>query len=235
MKGLFSHTNQATQRTLLANGYTVVRASGQRCCGALHAHAGDLDGARRLARANIVAFERSRAQFIAVNAAGCGAMMKEYGHLLADDPAWAERAATIAARVRDVSELLADAGPARAGALPARVTYDAPCHLIHGQRVVRQPHTVLESIPDLNLVPLANADHCCGSAGLYNVLQPELSQAVLARKLEHIKGTKARFVATGNPGCLMHIGAGLLRAGEKTRAVHPVDLLDAAYGGLGQG
>ncbi len=229
MEGLFAATNRATERTLAANDYDLVRAPGQRCCGALHAHAGDLRRARALARANIAAFERSGAAAIAVNAAGCGAMMKEYGHLLHDDPAWASRAAACAARVRDVTELLAGAGPRPGGSLALRVTYDAPCHLVHGQRVDRPPRAVLARIPNLTLVPLTDADQCCGSAGIYNLLQPDLSLQVLAPKLANIAATGADFVATGNPGCLMHIGAGLLRAGLRTRVVHPVDLLDASY------
>jgi glycolate oxidase iron-sulfur subunit len=204
-------------------------APGQRCCGALHAHAGDLEAARRLARANIAAFERSGAEAIAVNAAGCGAMMKDYGHLLQGDPAWAERAAAVAARVRDVTELLAAAGPVPGGPLPLTVTYDSPCHLQHAQRVVTPPLAVLGAIPELRLVPLADADMCCGAAGIYNLIEPETSDAVLNPKLANIERTGAAWVATGNPGCLMQIGAGLRRARIAARAVHPVDLLDASY------
>jgi glycolate oxidase iron-sulfur subunit len=156
-------------------------------------------------------------------------MMKEYGHLLHDDPAWASRAAACAARVRDVTELLAGAGPRPGGSLAHRVTNDAPCHLVHCQRVDRPPRAVLARIPNLTLVPLTDADQCCGSAGIYNLLQPDLSLQVLAPKLANIAATGADFVATGNPGCLMHIGAGLLRSGLRTRVVHPVDLLDASY------
>ena len=137
MRGLFSHTNAATARVLQRNGYAVQPAPGQGCCGALHAHAGKLDDARALARINIAAFEKGNAEFIAVNSAGCGAMIKEYGHLLRDDAAWSARAEAISAKTRDVSELLAAAGPARGSAIAARVTYDAPCHLMHAQRVSR--------------------------------------------------------------------------------------------------
>ena len=139
MEGLFAPANRATERTLAANGYEFVRAQGQRCCGALHLHAGDAPSARDLARLNIAAFERSGAEFVAVNSAGCGAAMKEYGHLLADDPQWNERARTFSAKVRDVSELLAAAGPVAGGALPHKVAYDAPCHLLHAQRVSSPP------------------------------------------------------------------------------------------------
>lgn len=229
MDGLYAPTNRATARVLGVNGYAVRAAPGQRCCGALHAHAGDLKTARALARTNIAAFERAGADWVAVNSAGCGAMCKEYGHLLADDPAWAHRAAALAARVRDVSELLADAGPARAPGAAWRVAYDAPCHLVHAQRVTAPPLRVLAAIERLELVPLADADQCCGSAGIFGLLQPAVSDAVLAPKLRNIRATNARLVATGNPGCLMQIGAGLRRAGVDCRAVHPVDLLDAAY------
>ena len=231
MEGLFTDTNRATERVLRRNGYQTVEARGQGCCGALHAHAGDLEAARKLARNNIAAFEKSGSDFIAVNAAGCGAMMKEYGHLLHDDPAWADRAATMAAKVRDVSELLAAVGPIPGGKLPLRVTYDAPCHLIHAQRVVNQPFAVLGAIPGLELVPLRESENCCGSAGIYNLIEPETSDAVLTPKLANIAETGAPLIATGNPGCLMQIGAGLLRSGSKARAIHPVDLLDASYAG----
>jgi glycolate oxidase iron-sulfur subunit len=229
MRGLYAETNRATGRTLRANDYDVIEVDGQRCCGALHAHAGDLDGARRLARVNVAAFERSGADYIAVNAAGCGAMMKEYGDLLAGDPEWAERAAAVSARVRDATELLADAGPARGAPLPLGVTYDAPCHLLHAQRLVRPPLAVLGAIPDLEIIQLTDADQCCGAAGIYNLLEPEVSGLVLAPKLANIAATGAELVATGNPGCQMQIGAGMLRTRTGRGTVHPIDLLDASY------
>jgi glycolate oxidase iron-sulfur subunit len=229
MSGLFARTNRATRRTLRANDYRVRGAPNQACCGALHAHAGDLETARTLARQNVEAFEKSGAEFIGVNAAGCGAMMKEYGHLLGDDPDWADRAAAMAARVRDVSELLAAAGPRPGAPLPLRVTYDAPCHLLHAQRVVAPPLAVLRAVPELTLLPLTDSEQCCGAAGIYNLLEPATSNAVLAPKLRHIASTGADWVATGNPGCLMQIGAGLRLAHARARAVHPIDLLDASY------
>src|SRR6478672_11227189 len=229
MDGLFSATNRATERVLKVNGYAIVDAPGQQCCGALHAHAGDLENARKLARRNSEALEKSPTEFIAVNAAGCGAMMKEYAHLLQDDPAWHDRAAAFSAKVRDVSELLAAAGPIPGGRMPLRVTYDAPCHLVHAQRITLPPLAVLAAIPGLELIPLRDSENCCGSAGIYNLIEPETSDAVLAPKLENIAETGAAFVATGNPGCLMQIGAGLMRSGSRARAIHPVDLLDASY------
>jgi glycolate oxidase iron-sulfur subunit len=229
MEGLFSDINRATERTLATNGYAMKEAPGQRCCGALHAHAGDDEAARRLARANIAAFESSGAELICTNAAGCGAMMKEYGHLLREDPSWAERAARISAKVRDVSQLLAAAGPARGGAVRERVAYDAPCHLIHAQRIAGPPLDVLRAIPELELVPLNESEMCCGSAGIYNLVEPEVSDVVLDRKLANIAESAPALIATGNPGCMMQIGAGLLRAGSRTRVVHPVELLDRSY------
>ena len=229
MEGLFTHANRATERVLEINGYRMVEVAGQRCCGALHAHAGDLSAARRLARINVAAFEKSEARTIVVNAAGCGAMMKEYSHLLHDDPHWSARATAISARVRDVSEVLAEAGPAPAGPLALSVAYDAPCHLMHAQRVVVPPLRVLDAISNLTQVPLADADQCCGSAGIYNLIEPETSDRVLEPKIARIRESGALWVATGNPGCLMQIGAGLRRAGMSTRVVHPVELLDAGY------
>jgi glycolate oxidase iron-sulfur subunit len=229
MEGLFTETNRATERTLAANDYAIVHTSGQRCCGALHAHAGDADAARALARRNIAAFEASGTDYVVVNAAGCGAMMKEYEHLFAHEPEWRHRAAAFSARVRDVSELLAEAGPRQGGALDVTVTYDAPCHLLHAQRVANPPLRVLGAVRGLSLVPLAGSEHCCGSAGIYNLVEPDVSSTVLAPKLAHIADTRAALVATGNPGCLMQIGAGLHQAGSRVRVVHPVDLLDASY------
>jgi glycolate oxidase iron-sulfur subunit len=229
MEGLFGDTNRATERVLRANGFALRAAPGQQCCGALHAHAGDLAGARALARANVRAFDAARAEVIAVNSAGCGAMMKEYAQLLADDPEYAEAAARVSARVRDISELLAGAGPARGGPLRLTVTYDAPCHLMHAQRVITPPLQVLGAIEGLTLVPLEDMDQCCGAAGIYSLVEPETSAAVLAPKIDRIGRTGAQYVVTGNPGCLMQIGAGLRRAGIDARAVHPVELLDAAY------
>lgn len=229
MAGLYKATNAATKRTLGVNGYQVVAAPGQICCGALHAHAGDLDAARQLARRNIEAFAASGAQYVVSNAAGCGAMLKEYRILLESDPAWSQRAADISARARDVTELLAAAGPVEGGRLDTTVTYDAPCHLLHAQRISAPPLKVMAAIPGMKLVPLTEADYCCGAAGIYNLLEPESSDQVLAPKLKYIDRTGATLVATGNPGCLMQIGAGLIRAGSTARVVHPVDLLDASY------
>jgi glycolate oxidase iron-sulfur subunit len=183
MRGLFAETNRATERVLAANDYAVTRVSGQRCCGALHVHAGDTEGARVLARANVDAFMRANPSVIATNAAGCGAMLRTYGSLLGDEPRHAAGAAAVAARARDVTELLADAGPRPGGAIRAlegvAVAYDPPCHLLHAQRVAAAPLAVLQAIPSLQLVPLADADQCCGGAGIYNLVHPALSGSVL--------------------------------------------------------
>ena len=229
MEGLFADTNAATERTLGVNDYVVARPAGQVCCGALHVHAGDDETARELARSNIAAFERQPHDYICVNAAGCGAMMKEYGHLLDDDSQWRDRAKALSAKVRDVSELLSAAGPKRGGAVPLRVAYDAPCHLLHAQRISSPPLDVLRAIPELELVPLVESDVCCGSAGIYNLVEPDTSNVVLDRKLGNIEKANADVVATGNPGCLMQIGAGLVRAESRKTTVHPVELLDRSY------
>ncbi len=224
MDTLFPHVHAAARRTLEVNGYRVVEVRGQGCCGALHEHAGDHAGARTLARANVAAF--GAADFIAVDSAGCGALLKEYGALLEGPEATA-----FAGRVRDVTELLADRGPRPAGPLDLDVAYDAPCHLQHAQRVHAAPLAVLRAIEGLRLRELPGADRCCGSAGIYSLLEPGLSREVLAAKLESIGSVVPvpGMIATGNPGCLMQIGAGLLAAGVAARVAHPVELLDMAY------
>lgn len=230
MEGLQTATNEATARTLTINDYRLVETRSQVCCGALHAHAGDLAAARALAKRNIIAFEASPNAVIAVNAAGCGAMLKEYAHLLHDQPEWQARAAAISSRTRDATELLAAAGPKPARLRNAvRVTYDAPCHLQHAQRITAPPLAVLNAIQNVTRIALEDSDQCCGSAGIYNLIEPAVSDAVLSPKLRNIAATGAELVVTGNPGCLMQIGAGLLRSGSTTRVVHPIDLLDAAY------
>ena len=167
--GLFARVNQATVRVLQANGYRVVTVPRQGCCGALHAHAGDLETARSLARHNVEAFEAAGVDVIAMNASGCGAAMADYGSLLGHDEAMAQRAAGIAARVRDISELLAERGPAAGGPVPLTVTCDAPCHLLHAQGVADAPARVLDAIPEVEVVPLPGAAECCGGAGIYGL------------------------------------------------------------------
>lgn len=225
MDTLFPHVHAASRRTLEANGYRVVEVPGQECCGALHEHAGDHDGARGMAHRNLSAF-RETAEFIAVDSAGCGALLKEYGRLLGGP-----EAAGFAARVRDVTELLAAKGPRPAGPLDLEVAYDAPCHLLYAQGAHSAPLAVLRAIEGIRLRELPGAERCCGSAGIYSLLEPALSRAVLDDKLALIRAADPApaVVATGNPGCLMQIGAGLLAAGLPARAAHPVELLDEAY------
>ena len=226
MEGLFQHVHQATVRTLAVNGYDVREVSGQVCCGALHAHAGLTDEARALASTNVAAFGDGD-EPIVVNSAGCGALMKEYGHLLSDD-----RARRFAARVRDVTELLDP--PAPGAPLDLHVAYDPPCHLIHAQRIAAQPLKLFAAIPLLELVPVTGASECCGSAGLFTLLEPEMSRAVLRTKLEQIREAAPQVVATGNPGCMMQIGAGLAAAGIRAPVRHPVELLDDSYRAAGR-
>lgn len=227
--GLFRRVNDATAEVLEANGCEIVPVPEQRCCGALHAHGGERERAQALARANIDAFERAGVDVVVVNAAGCGAAMKEYGELLADDPAYAERARAFTAKVRDVSEFLAELGPRPGAPLPVRVTYDAPCHLHHAQRITHAPIDVLGVIPGLVTVPLPGADECCGGAGIYGVLHPDLGGRILADKVEAIRSTGAEVVVTPNPGCMMQIGAGLLLEGDERPVLHPIELLAESY------
>ena len=225
MDGLFAHVHDATVRTLGVNGWAVREVPGQVCCGALHAHAGLRDEARLLARANVAAFGPGD-EPIVVNSAGCGAMLKEYGHLV--------DATSFAARVRDVTELLARGGGPRPGApVDVQVAYDPPCHLLHAQRIADEPLRVLAAIPVLRIVPLSDAAQCCGSAGLYTLLEPAMSRAVLAPKLASLRAAAPHVVATGNPGCLMQLGAGLAASGLSAGVQHPVELLDESYRAAG--
>lgn len=229
MEGLFEHVHGATRRTLEANGYQVIEPESQVCCGALHAHAGDREGARALGRLNVAALI-DRADYIVVNSAGCGALLKELGPLLGT-----EGAARLAASIRDVTELLAAAGPRRGAAIGMDVCYDAPCHLQHAQGVHREVLQVLQAIEGLTPRLLQGFDRCCGAAGIYGVLQPEMSRAVLDDKIRTIASADPvpDLVTTGNPGCLMQIGAGLIAAGLRTTVAHPVELLDRSYRNAG--
>ena len=230
MDGLFSHTHAATRRALRVNGFALSEPRGERCCGALHLHSGDAPTARQLAQTNIAAFERSGADVYVVNAAGCGAAMKEYGALLADDPEWSGRAAAFSARVRDVSETIAAAGPAPGGEVHARVTYDAPCHLLHAQRITSAPLDVMRKvIPGIKLEPLRGYEECCGGAGIYGLLHQELGGRILRDKIDAVADSGAAIVTTPNPGCMMQIGAGLIIHGHDTVVTHPIELLEASY------
>ena len=236
MRAAFADTNAATARVLARNGIEVVvpGESGsnteQTCCGALHAHAGAREDSRRLARKNIAALEKLDVDAIVVNAAGCGAHLKGYGWLLKDDAAWSKRAGAFSSRVRDASEALAGFGlVARPGTLRARAAYDDPCHLLHGQRISAQPRELLAAIPGLTVVPLVEADMCCGSAGTYNVTQPELSKALLDRKMANVLASGAELLVTANPGCQMQLEAGVRASGKRVTVMHLMDVLDKAY------
>ncbi|MBI2529496.1 MAG: 4Fe-4S dicluster domain-containing protein [Candidatus Rokubacteria bacterium] len=227
----FGPQNRATARVLTLNGAEVVAPRAQSCCGALHAHAGEAALARDLARRTIEAFESSGVAEVIANTSGCGAHMKSYGMLLADDPVWRERAARFAAGVRDVSEFLAGQ-PLRGPLRPVErlVTYHDPCHVIHGQRLRKEPRALLSQIPGLRLVELKEADWCCGSAGTYNLTQPEMARRLQDRKVAHIRATGAQVLVTANPGCIIQISQGLAASGVSTRVMHIVELLDEAYG-----
>ena len=230
-EGLFARVNRATERVLEANGFEVEMPE-QVCCGALHAHAGDLEGARELARRNIAAFD-SQAPII-TNAGGCGAMLTTYANLFANDEALAERAMKFSARVRDVSQQLATIEMRTAASpMDQSVTYDTSCHLMYGQRSGEASERMLRSVTGKHFVPLNGTERCCGAAGVYNLLQPEMSQRVLNEKLDHIKETGAGILATGNPGCQMHIGAGACLSGMKLRVCHPIEIVDQAYEAAG--
>ncbi|MSP14296.1 MAG: 4Fe-4S dicluster domain-containing protein [Chloroflexi bacterium] len=227
---IFADVNRATARVLAHNGCQVMAPPLQVCCGALHSHSGETDLARDLARKNLDAFAAAAVDAIIINAAGCGAMLKEYNHLLHDDPVYAARAEEFAAKVKDINEFLADLPlvPPQ-GRLEWTVTYQDACHLAHAQHIREAPRQVLRSIPGLELIEMVEADYCCGSAGIYNLVQPELSQEILQRKLGHVIDTHAQVVASPNPGCALQIQSGLRQKGLSMRVMHPVEILDRAY------
>jgi glycolate oxidase iron-sulfur subunit len=229
----FDEVNRATVRVLSAEGCRVDAPGAQGCCGALALHAGYADQARALARANIAVFEQSGAERIVVNAAGCGSAMKEYGVLFEDDPAWADRARAFSAKVRDVSEVLAELGPARAERHPvhARVVYHDACHLAHGQGVRAEPRALLQAIPGVELTTPAEAEICCGSAGIYNLVQPAPAAALGARKATQIALHNPDMIATANPGCMLQIAAAARGFGYNWPIFHPIQIVDASIRG----
>ncbi len=228
----------ATRSACAAVGLRVVEPATGVCCGALHQHAGRLDEARALARATIAAFEATGVDLIATNSAGCGSAMKDYGHLLRDDPAWAARATAFAGRVRDIAEILAprvEARPPAATGRRVRVVYQEPGHLAHAQRVRQPPRRLLAALPDVDMVELAHPDWCCGSGGVYNLRQPDRGERLLANKIADVRAAGPEAVAVGNPGCLLHIGRGVRQAGLPARVVHPVELVAEAYAAAARG
>jgi len=231
MSLVFAKTSARTVSVLAENGCEVVLPKAQKCCGAPHTGEGDMDTLKRLARHNVDLFNGYELDYVVADCAACSAQTKEYAHLLRDDPKYADRAAAFSAKVRDVTELLAEI-PLKQPLeeVRARVTYHEACHLCHAQGVSRQPREVLRAIPGMDLVEMREATWCCGSAGVYNLTHPERAQKILDRKLDNIVASGAEAVAVGNPGCLLQLMAGVRERGLDVDVVHPIDLLAKAYG-----
>ncbi len=228
----FPGVNGSTLRVLSAEGFEVVVPAEQGCCGALSVHAGLDEGARALTRALVERLEASGADVFLVNAAGCGSHLKDLSHLFAGDPAWRDRAAAFSRKVKDVTEFLA-AVPARAERhpIPGRVAYHSPCHLGHAQGIQDPPRALLRAIPGLELVEIPEGDHCCGSAGIYNLVQVEASDELGARKAANVMATGARYLASANPGCTLQVKRALREKGAAVEAAHPIEILDASIQG----
>src|SRR5438132_2251518 len=228
----FPRVNDATVRVLRAEGCEVIVPPGQGCCGALSMHAGRDEEAMRFGRSLIAAFEAAGVDTIIVNAAGCGSHTKDIGRILADDPQWAERAARLSEKVKDITEFLAALPPlATRHAVKTRVAYHDACHLAHAQRIRSAPRQLLRGIPELQLVELPDGDQCCGSAGIYNLIQPESADEIGARKVVNVLSTNADLLASANPGCTLQIQKILRERGQKLRAAHPIEILDASISG----
>ena len=228
---IFSDINRDTVEVLARNGCEVITPPKQLCCGSLHAHNGEWGLAQDLARKQLDQFPPDQFDAIITNAGGCGSHLKHYRKLLADDPVYRDRAALWDIKVKDIHEWLLQIGvQPPANHAPAQVvTYHESCHLAHGQKITAQPRDLLRSIPNLTLVELPESSWCCGSAGVYNIVQPEMAGQLLDRKLKHIRSTGASIVATGNPGCLLQLINGAKQQGLPLRVVHPVTLLAEAY------
>ena len=230
MPYLYAEVNEATVRVLARNGYDVNVPPGQVCCGSLQEHSGERAAAEALARRNIDAFASEEADPIIVNAAGCGATLKEYHELLADDPGYREKASEFAARVFDVNEFLARHELRGAlGAVPMCATYQDSCHLAHAQRVTSAPRSLLKAVPGVELSEMHLPDRCCGSAGIYNITEPEMSAKLLHNKMQDVRSTGADTIVTANPGCMLQLSVGLSREGLPGRVAHIVQVLDWAY------
>jgi glycolate oxidase iron-sulfur subunit len=231
-RAFFPNVNAATIRVLSAEGCEVLVPRGQGCCGALSLHSGRPEEAKRFARALIERFERQAVDVIIINAAGCGSTLKEYGDLLAEDPRWSKRAEAFARKVRDVNEYLATLEPqAPRTPIPLRVAYHDACHLAHAQRVRTQPRALLRTIPELELLEIPQGDQCCGSAGTYNLFQPESAHEVGVRKVDNVQSVAPDLVASANPGCTLQMQSIFRERGIALRAAHPIELLDAAING----
>jgi glycolate oxidase iron-sulfur subunit len=230
---LFSGVNAATVRVLAAEGCEVIIPRDQGCCGALAVHAGQEEQALDFARKLIDVFERAGVDAIVINAAGCGSTMKEYGYLLRDDPRYAERAKAFSAKCKDISEVLAELEPrATRHALPLRVAYHDSCHLQHAQGIRTEPRKVLKTIPQLDILEIPDAAICCGSAGIYNLVQPDTAMQLGDLKVKNCLSTKPDLVVSANPGCLMQIASGLKRAGKQIPVLHMIEVVDAAIQGI---
>ncbi len=229
---IYPETNAASVRVLAAEGCDVAAPRRQGCCGALALHGGRLDEARRFARKTIATFERAGVDHVVANAAGCGSAMKEYAHLFADDPAWRDRAKAFSDRVRDITELVDELGPSRAPRQPVegRVVYQDACHLAHAQGVRAQPRRLLATIPGARIADCAS-DMCCGSAGIYNLLEPEPARQLGDRKLEELLATRPDIIATANPGCRLQLQSAARRAGRSVTFAHPIELVDRSMRG----
>ncbi|AQS55894.1 (Fe-S)-binding protein [Novibacillus thermophilus] len=228
---LFTETNWNTAKLLAAAGYDVVVPDTQTCCGALQAHSGETDSSRELAKRNIRAFKEAGVDVVVANAGGCGASLLEYVHWLKDEPEWREEAAWFSERLKDVSEVLWEAMDALPlGSLPERITYQDSCHLRNGMKGSHAPRKLLQAIPGVEYVELFESDRCCGSAGIYNLTQPEMSMQLLDEKMAHVQKTRADILATANPGCLLQMKLGIHKAGldGQMRAMHVVDVLAEA-------
>lgn len=229
MDVMFSDINRATARVSTRNGLEVLVPKEQVCCGALQVHAGDRDAARDMARHNIDVFLDSDADYIIINAAGCGAALKEYPELFRDDPVYQHKAEEFSKKVRDISELLVEVGfEAPKGRVERTITYHDACHLCHAQKVRSQPREILKSIPGLNLIEMKDSDRCCGSAGIYNITHPDMAGDLLESKMDNVP-EQAQAIAMGNPGCMLQIKVGVLRRQEDLEVLHTVELLDLAY------
>jgi Fe-S oxidoreductase len=227
---LFGDVNEATLRVLQRNGCEVIFPASQTCCGALNIHNGESTAAKQMARRNIDAFLAANVDAIIVNAAGCGAAMKEYGYLLRDDPSYAGKADRFSSLVKDAGEFLAGLGlVGKLGAVKMTVTYQDPCHLAHGQRIRSQPRKLLQSIPGLTLVEMDGSDRCCGSAGIYNITHPEMSRHLLKEKMQSIAQTHAEAVVAPNPGCMLQLCYGAQQYGPHLTVYHLMDLLERSY------
>lgn len=228
----FSRTNDASVRVLAENGCEVLVPQGQGCCGALSVHSGRLSEGRDFARRLIETFESLEVDAVIVNSAGCGSTMKEYGEILGDDPEFAERAAELSRKTKDIMEFLDETGlSGDLKPLDLRVTYQDACHLGNAQRVKEQPRAVIRRIPGVELVELSESDLCCGSAGIYNLVEPGMSARLLERKMGHVKSTGVDILLAGNPGCLLQVQKGIKQHGLQIKTAHPIELLDWSYRG----